>query len=143
MSEQNRQPEHNRWSEAEARVAEVVARKYPDAQDPEALVEIAKRNLHRLEESPSLKFVEVDVEGQSYKTVEPITSETPGEGLPVSEVIDLMGLGDSHEFEYGTPNPDVNPWYLQTLSNALDKPIEAWLPGRDIVRVQPQEVARV
>lgn len=138
MSEEIQGTEQDRWAEAQTRVADVITRKYPDAEDKDELIKIAKDNLSSLGKAQTLKFIETKVEGESFKTLEPQGSEVPTEGLPVEDVIDYMSLGDSHEFEFGVPDPDQNPAYLQTLSNSIDKPIDAYLPGKEVIKVQPQ-----
>src|SRR5690606_29022256 len=114
-------PERNQWQEAEARVVDIIARKYPSATDPEQMAKDAREKLKQFGEAEALKFTETVVKDDdgaehSYKSVGLPHSETPGEELPVADVIDYLGLGDSHEFEFGVPDPDTNPTYLPTLS---------------------------
>lgn len=131
-------PRDERWQDAIDNVETVILRNYPDAPADKQieLIEDAKKRLATLANSPTLKFYAPQVEGRP-KYLEPITSDSYGKGLPVDAVVEFLGYGDSHEFKYGAPDPDENPWYLQTVSDLTDKPVEAHLPFHDVIHINP------
>ena len=122
-------------------VEAVILRQYPDTQRDKQveLIEDAKKRLEALASSPVLKFFAPQAAGdEDIKYLEPMTSDAYGKGLPIDVVIDFLGYGDSHEFKYGTPNPEKNPWYLQTVSDLTNKPIEAHLPFHPVIHINPE-----
>ncbi len=135
-------PQDSRWQDAINNVEAVILRQYPDAPaDKQAeLAEDAKKRLATLASSPTLKFFAPRVAGDKIiKYLEPNTSDGYGKGgLPVDEVIDFLGYGDSHEFKYGAPDPDENSWYLQTVSDLTGKPLEAYIPFHPVIHINPE-----
>ena len=135
-------PIDSRWQDAIDNAEAVILRQYPDAPvDKQAeLIEDAKKRLATLASSPTLKFYAPHAAGgEIIKYLEPITSDGYGKGgLPIDAVIDFLGYGDSHEFKYGVPDPDENPWYLQTVSDLTGKQLEAYIPFHPVIYITPE-----